>query len=160
LCVSSRSRQEQPDTPRPVKEARARAVSLAAQAPLPRGPSSCRSRFDPLLQSQLTKGNRTLSPCRPPAPAGARFARSAAPLFLADRTAPSGWPAAAHMADGVEDGPSCSVCLNPFDSEGRKPWDLGCGHSYCEACLRAHPRSFRTCPGEEQGVLGHAAGGG
>lgn len=42
---------------------------------------------------------------------------------------------------------SCAVCLNPFDGDDRRPWDLGCGHSFCEACLRASPRSFRSCPG-------------
>jgi hypothetical protein len=39
-------------------------------------------------------------------------------------------------------------------TEGRKPWDLGCGHSYCEACLRESPRSFRSCPGEGGNGMG------
>ncbi|GBF92388.1 hypothetical protein Rsub_05590 [Raphidocelis subcapitata] len=41
---------------------------------------------------------------------------------------------------------SCPVCFQPFDTDEHKPWSLGCGHSFCEACLRAHPRSFRSCP--------------
>jgi Protein of unknown function (DUF1232)/zinc-RING finger domain len=41
---------------------------------------------------------------------------------------------------------SCSVCLQAFDTHSRRPWDLGCGHAFCEACLASHPRSFRTCP--------------
>lgn len=41
---------------------------------------------------------------------------------------------------------SCAVCLNPFDTAQRRPWDLGCGHCFCEACVRQSRSSFARCP--------------
>ncbi|KAI8475335.1 MAG: hypothetical protein J3K34DRAFT_61055 [Monoraphidium minutum] len=72
--------------------------------------------------------------------------RAAAAAEAAAAAAAASAAAAAMADDGDDDFPSCSVCLTPFDAEERKPWDLGCGHSFCEGCMREHPRSFRNCP--------------
>ncbi|KAL6763550.1 hypothetical protein V8C86DRAFT_2491533 [Haematococcus lacustris] len=37
---------------------------------------------------------------------------------------------------------ACSVCYNSFDVSLRKPIDLGCGHTFCDSCISAHPTSF------------------
>jgi hypothetical protein len=41
---------------------------------------------------------------------------------------------------------TCSVCLNGYNSTTQRPFDLGCGHSFCENCIKTSPRSFRYCP--------------
>lgn len=40
----------------------------------------------------------------------------------------------------------CSVCLSGYNSSNKRPFDLGCGHSFCEQCIKSSPRSFRSCP--------------
>jgi hypothetical protein len=40
----------------------------------------------------------------------------------------------------------CGVCFLRFDNAGRRPIDLGCGHSFCQECTAKHPPSFRRCP--------------
>jgi hypothetical protein len=40
----------------------------------------------------------------------------------------------------------CGVCFLRFDNEGRRPIDLGCGHSFCQECHANHTDSFRRCP--------------
>ncbi|WIA41635.1 hypothetical protein OEZ86_008993 [Tetradesmus obliquus] len=50
------------------------------------------------------------------------------------------------MGDAADSHLACGVCFAAFDGDQRRPWDIGCGHSFCEQCLRQHPRSFRHCP--------------
>ncbi|KAF6254270.1 hypothetical protein COO60DRAFT_335515 [Scenedesmus sp. NREL 46B-D3] len=50
------------------------------------------------------------------------------------------------MGDAADTHLTCTVCFAAFDGNQRRPWDIGCGHSFCEQCLRQHPRSFRHCP--------------
>jgi hypothetical protein len=40
----------------------------------------------------------------------------------------------------------CGVCFLRFDNAGRRPIDLGCGHSFCQECTAKHQPSFRRCP--------------
>lgn len=97
---------------------------------------------------------RKLRPCIAPAPCG-------------DSPLPSRpkWPTAAALSALRVPGPDpqrvcqhltwhkmdtdvlqCSVCLNSYNSSTQRPFDLGCGHSFCEQCIKTSPRSFRYCP--------------
>lgn len=51
---------------------------------------------------------------------------------------PSGASSTPHssMPGGAPELPSCNVCFCAFDGVAKRPWDLGCGHSYCERARR------------------------
>mmetsp|Transcript_11069 Transcript_11069/g.30296 ORF Transcript_11069/g.30296 Transcript_11069/m.30296 type:complete len:178 (+) Transcript_11069:1062-1595(+) len=43
---------------------------------------------------------------------------------------------------------TCAVCWGSFNSTTKRPYDLGCGHSFCASCCDAGlcTGSFRNCP--------------